>query len=141
SPPRSALGPPPAPAGPPRPHLPWGRPSGGPGPAGRAPGGRGPPPIAAAARHAGVGGLLVPAANAAEAALAGGPLVIGVDTLADAVAHLCGERPRSATTVDATALLASAPPSTGDLADVRGQPHAKRPLEVAAAGSHTLPTP
>src|SRR5262249_18520081 len=61
---------------------------------------RGVLPIAAAARGARLGGLLVPApaANAGEAALAAGPPVIGVDTLASAVAHLRGEEVRAATT-------------------------------------------
>src|SRR5262245_30566950 len=52
---------------------------------GRIHGVRGVLPIAAAARHARLAGLLVPEANAREAALAGGPPVIGVDTLAGAV--------------------------------------------------------
>src|SRR5262245_52919072 len=87
---------------------------------GRVHGVRGVLPIAAAARRAGVTGLLVAAANAAEAALAGGPAVIGVETLADAVAHLRGEAPRAPTTVDAAALLAGSVAAGGDLAEVRG---------------------
>jgi magnesium chelatase family protein len=94
-----------------------------------------PCPIAAAARRAGLTRLLVPAANAAEAALADGPTVIGVETLADAIAHLRGEAPLAATDRRRGRAPRRAPLTAGDLADVRGQASAKRALEVAARGA------
>jgi magnesium chelatase family protein len=99
---------------------------------------RGTLPIATAARAAALAGMIAPAANATEAALASGLPVFGVASLAEAVAFLRDEHAIAPTTIDPTALLAHGVSAADDLSEVRRQAHAKRALEVAAAGGHNL---
>ena len=83
--------------------------------------------------------MIVPAANAAEAALVPGVEVIGVATLRDAVDVLEGRVAHEPVIVDAGSLLAGAQSAPGpDLGEVRGQGSARRALEVAAAGGHSM---
>ena len=91
--------------------------------------------VAIAAVRAGLGGVVVPAANAIEAAQVDGLRVVGAETLSDAVGFLRG----TWTPPEVVAVGEDAPAAaTVDLADVRGQAQARRALEVAAAGGHNL---
>lgn len=92
--------------------------------------------IAIAAARSGLKGVVVPAANALEAAQIEGLQVVGTTSLTDVAGFLRGswEPP-----VPNTEQPAEAPDvSEVDLAEIRGQAHARRALEVAAAGGHNL---
>lgn len=80
-------------------------------------------------------GMVLPAANAAEAALVRAGRAHAAGHLSEIVAHLNGEREL------AVVAAATPPPATAghpDLEDVRGQARARRVLEIAAAGGHNL---
>ncbi len=92
-----------------------------------------------ASREVGISEAIVPAASARQAAHAPGVRVIGARNLSEVLAHLAGERRLACAEPESEAGSETAGNADAVcLRDVRGQPRAKRALEIAAAGGHGL---
>jgi len=78
--------------------------------------------------------FVIPESVANEAALVPGARVLAARSLLEVCAHLKGEEPLR----EWSATAAPPAPPHPDLADVAGQHAARRALEIAAAGSHSL---
>src|SRR4029077_5101834 len=98
---------------------------------------RGTLPIIAHLDRLGIRRFYVPAGNVAEAKIATAAPVVGVNHFRQLKDHW-----DEGTSLDESPLVgptpAPSPVQHVDLAEIFGQPHAKRALEVAAAGAHHL---
>jgi magnesium chelatase family protein len=92
-----------------------------------------------AAKHAGYTEIIVPSANATEAALVEGITIYGARTLQEVIEHIrATEEPTKLTAYPSTEISQDWYESAITLEDIKGQESAKRGLIIAAAGRHNV---
>ena len=95
-------------------------------------------PLALAARQESGRGIIVPSANGREGAVVRDIPVIGATDLGQVVRMLLGEEEVEPAAVDIDTLWDERRTHLNDFGEVKGQEHAKRAIEIAAAGGHNL---
>jgi magnesium chelatase family protein len=95
-------------------------------------------PMAISARQSGFPAIIVPHDNGLEASVVGDIEVLPVTTLSEVVGFLRGQVSVTAARADIQAIFQKESEFDVDFAEVRGQEHVKRALEIAAAGGHNL---
>lgn len=94
-------------------------------------------PVALAAREA-KRALMLPTSNAKEASLPGDNTVYAINHLLEVHDHLTNKNLIEIYKNESASRFQYSPPSSLDLSEVQGHAHAKRALEIAAAGGHSL---